>query len=239
MEIVNLPEKIRRLVEDFVKSLEDAYKDELVSVALYGSAATKEFTKYSNVNLLIVLKDTGLENLKRIVKLVNKDKFSLINPVFFTEKYIERSLDVFPIEFLDMKENHLTIYGKDILRDIELSVKNLRFQCEQELKSKLINIKRDYLKTNKYNLKSLLFSSLTSTLHILRNLLRLKGKIPSCLKEDLLKELNQEFQIDTTSFSKILQAKTQNLRLSYKELDNLICDFVSELEKIIEIVDAI
>lgn len=239
MNNLNLPERFKNILSDFIKDLENIYKNDLVSVVLYGSAATAEFTKYSNINLLVVLKDASLGNLKSIIKFVNKSKFSLISPVFFTEKYIKNSLDVFPIEFLDMKENHLTVYGKDILRDINVDTKNLRFQCEQELKSKLINIRRNYLKANSYNLKNLLFSSLTSVLHILRNLLRLKGKIPAYSKENLLKELNQEFQINITSFSRILQAKTQNLRLSYKELDSLICDFVSELEKIIEIVDTL
>ena len=58
----------------------------------------------------------------------------MINPVFFTEDYIIRSTDVFPIEFLDMKENHVTLYGKDLFEAIAVDTKNLRFQCEQEIK---------------------------------------------------------------------------------------------------------
>ncbi|MEW5758652.1 MAG: nucleotidyltransferase domain-containing protein [Candidatus Omnitrophota bacterium] len=233
----NLPQKVKKTIEDFVKNLEDIYKDDLVSVVLYGSAATKEFTKYSNVNLLIVLNDTGLENLSKISKMINKAKFHALNSVFFSESYIHHSADVFPIEFLDMKENNFILYGKDILKDLEIDIKNLRFQCEQELKSKLVNIRRAYLRANKYELKNLLFAYFTSSLYVLRNLLRLKGKNPPYSKKDLLKQLQEEFEITVEPFVKILEAKNQNLRLNYDKVNKLFISFVGELEKISDIID--
>ena len=35
--------------------------------------------------------------------------------------------------------------GRDILKDLKIDLKNLRFQCEQELKGKLLNLRQAYL----------------------------------------------------------------------------------------------
>lgn len=239
MDKLNLPKKYNYLLEDFKNNLERRYANGLVSVILYGSAASGEFVnKHSNINLLVVLNDTSLGNLSKSIDLLNSNKFRLLTPIFFTEDYIGNSTDTFPIEFLDMKENYSVLFGKDVLRDIQIDVRNLRFQCEQELKSKIIQIKNFYLKhNNKADLKILLFKSFTSVLHILRNLVRLKGKDPLYLKMESLSQLAGEFSIDQNCFEKILNAKNKNTNISYKETKELFFNFVDELEKIITAID--
>ena len=239
MEELSLPEKLKNALNEFIIRLKNTYGEELISVVLYGSSASGEFTtRYSNVNLLVILKDTSLDNLNKISTLITRHKFQMIKPLFFSEGYIKRSIDVFPIEFLDMKENHIVLHGKDVLSSLAIDIKNLRFQCEQELKAKLVNIKDAYLRIrNKQELKKLLFSSFTSIIHILRNLVRLKGNSPSYLKEDVLKDISKEFNIDTTNFNKILNAKKKNLILSSEETESLFFALVTDLEKIIDIVD--
>jgi len=239
MERVGLPQKIRKILDDFVQTLRGVYGEEIVSVILYGSLASGEYAdRYSNVNLAVVLTDTSLNNLAKISHAINDKRFRAINPVFFTESYIKRSTDVFPIEFLDMKENHIVLYGRDVLEGLQIEMKNLRFQCEQELKSKLLNIKRHYMSTRgKAALRQLLFRQFTSSLHILRNLIRLKGLTPPYSKQDLLKIVSQEFHIDAGNLNKILEAKNSNLKLSHKEIDELFFAFVAALEEITGKID--
>ncbi len=238
MQELSLPDKLEKSVQDFIQRLKDTYQDGLISVILYGSAASGEFIdKHSNLNLLVVLRSTDLENLKKAASLTNK--FRMINPLFFTEKYINSSTDIFPIEFLDMQENYLILYGRDVLKDINIDIKNLRFQCEQELKSKLINLRQLYLTANKDEpaLRWLLFKSFTSVLHILRNVLRLKGRKPPYKKEDILKEVALEFEFDSKNWNKILAAKNKQIKLRQKDTEGLFVNFVRELEKIVETVD--
>jgi len=238
MQELRLPDKLEKSVQDFIQRLKDTYQDGLISVILYGSAASGEFIdKHSNLNLLVVLKSTDLENIKKAANLTNK--FRMINPLFFTEKYINSSTDIFPIEFLDMQENYLILYGRDVLKDINIDIKNLRFQCEQELKSKLINLRQLYLTENKDEpaLRRLLFKSFTSVLHILRNVLRLKGKKAPYKKEDIIKGLALEFEFDSKNWRKILAAKNKQIKLRHKDTEELFVNFVRELEKIVETVD--
>ena len=241
MKELNLVKKYKEILGSFIQNLKDIYQESLVSIILYGSVASGEFIgTYSNINLLVVLNDTSLSNLNKIYKIINKRKFQIINPLFFTEDYIRSSLDVFPIEFLDMQENYAVLHGKDCLKGLEIDTRNLRFQCEQELRAKLINIKNLYLRNkNKYALRNFLFKSLTSTMHILRNLVRLKGKKPAYLKEDILSEIKEEFNIDVSNFKRTLEVKNRNLKLSYKELKLLLLTLVGDLEKIVNLVDTL
>lgn len=238
MKELNVPEKIKNMIQDFLNRLKALYGEDLISLVLYGSAASGEFVnKYSNLNFLIVLKSTDPEILKKATILVSK--FPQFSPLFFTERYIAESTDVFPIEFLDLKENNILLYGKDVLSGIEIDTRNLRFQCEQELKVKLISLRNAYVKINNDGpaLRAMLFRSATSILHILRNILRLKGRQPVYKKEDILKEVAKEFQIDITLLGNILAAKNNKVKLNDRDTEVLFGAFLRELEKIVEAVD--
>jgi hypothetical protein len=238
MKELNISEKIKNRITDFLQRLKDTYGDELISIVLYGSASSGEYVdKHSNLNFLIVLKNTDCQTLKRASGIV--DKFPLFRCLFMTESYINSSTDIFPIEFLDLKENNHILYGKDVLSGIQIDTKNLRFQCEQELKGKLLNLRNIYLKMgrNKTALRSLLFQSITSILHIARNLLRLKGRSATYKKEGLIKELGAELHIDAKLWEKILAAKNKTIKLNNREIEPLFLDFVKEVEKITDIID--
>lgn len=240
MEELKISGKLRNILQEFILGLKDIYQENLVSLILYGSAASGEFIdNHSNLNLLVVLKDIAPEELKKASCLINKYRFKTISPLFLTEKYIQSSLDIFPIEFLDMQENYLVVQGLDVLKGINVDTRNLRFQCEQELKSKLINLRQLYIRINKDKLalRNLLFKSITSVLHILRNMLRLKGKKPAYNKEDIVKELAAEFSIDASVWAKILSAKNKRIKIGNRDTEDLFVAFVKDLEKIVEIVN--
>lgn len=238
MEELNLPDKFKHILKNFLEGLKSLYQEELISLVLYGSAASGEFVdRHSNLNALVILKNTDLENLKKASCVINK--FRMLNPLFLTENYIASSTDIFPIEFLDIKENYQVLYGKDVLKDINIDTRNLRFQCEQELKAKLIHLRQLYLKIHKDKaaLRNLLFKSFTSVLHILRNVLRLKGKKAPYRKQDILSGLTADFQIDAAIWQNILAAKNRELKLSHKETEDLFVNFSRELEKMVDTVD--
>ena len=233
-----LPKKVKVAVDDFVRALASVYGDGLVSVVLYGSAVRGEFGAYSNINMAVVLDDAGLKNLARASRILHNRRFAILDPVFFSADHIKNSADVFPLEFLDMKEHHTLLYGKDPFRDLTIDIRNLRFQCEQELKSKLLNAKRAYLRM-KYtaDLKNLLFKFFTSAMHILRNVLRLKGKEPAGAMDAVLEQLEREFGMDAATCKLILRAKAGAARLKRKDMERLLFAFTDELEKVAAIVD--
>jgi hypothetical protein len=240
MKELKLNNNLKSALSDFVESLEGICADNLISVILYGSAASGEFIdKHSNLNLLVVLKNAGLENLKPLSGLINKRCFRIINPLIFSEEYIQSSTDVFPIEFLDMKENYTVLVGQDILKDISIDTKNLTYQCEHELKSKLIALRLFFLRNNKDRLALLnfLLQTFTSTLHVLRNIIRLRQKTAHYLKMDILEDIIAEFQTDKDTWETILAVKNKQIKLRAKQIDTVFTNFVRDLEKIVGIID--
>lgn len=236
----NLAPKIKNLLDNFIKQLKGIYENELVSIILYGSAASGEFVdRHSDLNLLIVLEDADLPVLAKASGLLNRRNFKPIRPLFFTEEYIRNSSDVFPIEFFDMKENYCVLWGKDVLEDISIDAKNLRFQCEQELKGKLLNLRQLYLRHNKDKmlLKNILFKSFTSILHILRNVIRIKAKHAPYLKQDIIRDIASEFKINSGIWAQILSGRTKQIRISSVEIDKLFVNFTRDLQKITNAVD--
>lgn len=240
MPELNLSPKIKNLLSEFSRGLEGIYGQELISVILYGSGASGEFVESrSNLNLLVVLKDDSPVHLKMASGLVRKPKFKAIKPLFFSREYINNSLDVFPIEFLDMKENYSVLSGLDILKDISVDTRNLRFQCEQELKLKLIRLRQLFLleSANIPLLRQALFKAFTSVMHILRNVIRLKGRQPPYLKDKILDAVASEFQIDKDCWFKILSAKNNRIKLASREIEALFTGFLKDLKNLAEAVD--
>lgn len=238
MENLKIVDKYKKVLTHFTSALKDIYGDALISLILYGSAASGEFiAKRSNLNVLAVLKTTELNNLSRASQLIRK--FAMVNTLFLTQDYITSSLDVFPIEFLDMQENHIVVFGKDILKDVHINSRNLRFQCEQELKAKLLTLRHNYVKLlhNGLALRRLLFVSFTSVLHIARNVLRIKGVLPPYAKPEIIKELKAQFNIEGDIWEKILAAKNNQLKISRLKTEELFVRFVKEVELLVDIID--
>lgn len=235
----DLPARLASTLEVFSQSLGKSYGADLISVILYGSLSSGEYSAgYSNVNMLIVLATAGLTDLGRAYSVVNQPRFREFKPLFFTEREIIASLDVFPIEFLDIIENHCLIYGRDVLKDLKVDDANLRFQCEHELRSRLIDIRRLYLHANsRQALERALYKSFNSVVHILRNMIRLRGERPPYLKDAILTESEKILGINTTLLREILWAKSKRMNLSVKELDALLYGLSVSVEDIIAMAD--
>lgn len=131
---------------EFAHALEGIYGEELKSVVLYGSAASGDYSKrYSDFNLFCVVADPTAGAIAKANRLVRTwVRQGNPPPYFFGPKHVERSLDVFPMEFLDMQDRHQVLIGHDPLAGVTVDPKNLRHQCESELKGKLIHLKAFY-----------------------------------------------------------------------------------------------
>ena len=66
-------------------------------------------------------------------------------PVYFTVEELSDAADVFPIEFHQMANARIVLYGHDPFEFVKLSNANLRHQTEYELRSKLIQLRRLYI----------------------------------------------------------------------------------------------
>ena len=120
------------------------------------------------------------------LKTLNDLKKVDIIPTVFTKDEIKNAIDVFPVEFLNIKRNHKLLYGEDSLKDIEISKEKLRYQLEFEFRSKLIHLRQSYLKSDGNDIEDMILSAVPTLAPIIGALMYLKD-IKSKYDPDIIK----------------------------------------------------
>jgi predicted nucleotidyltransferase len=227
------------LTEDYLK----VFGRELVALILYGSAAGGSYVKgKSDINLLVVLTPEAVNKLEDSLAMVkNWRKRHVAVPLVMTKAFIESSLDCYPIEFLNMKNNHILIYGENVLEKLNFKPEDLRLQIERELKGKLILLRQGYLETegNARQLKGLISRSFTAFTSIFNALLYLEHESAPKHKRDTIKEVAKLFAVDAGVFLSCADIKEGLDKLSTEEVVSIFKKYMNEIEKICDIVDTL
>ncbi len=159
-------------------------------------------------------------------------------PLFLTEKEIHDSLDVFPLEFLDIKSQHEIIHGKDVFNSLTIRKEHVRHQLEFEFRSKIIKLREAYFETAdvKPGLIKLLDSALATLRPIAKGLLFLKNKdIPTGPKE-LFDEVDKAYHVQFTFYSRIIDSKKRKLKLTKRDMKDIIKEMLEFLDRMSEAV---
>jgi len=213
------------------------------SIHMTGSAITPDFdTKRSDINSIFVLKEMDLKFLEILAPKGKKfRKRKVAAPLIMTPTYIKRSLDVFPIEFLNFRLIHETVYGEDVLAAIEIAHSDLRSQCERELKVKLIGLRQGYLASmgDAKAISEGLVGAITVQMPLFRGIISLFGKTPPIVMDDVLEKLQQVTDINCEVYWNVLNEKRQKGQLSLTELNSLFKEYYSATEKLGKVVDEI
>lgn len=236
-------ETYQKTLDKLVSGLQTAFGDELDSVILYGSAASHEYhAKHSDLNVLVVVKNSTFHKVGRASEIARWwNRTGNPPPLFFTARELAESADVFPIEFSEMKDAHQVLFGRDLLKDIEIDHTHQRLECEHELRGKLLNLRSRYVlvKGDRRESLHLLSQSISSFAVLFRHALHLVGRQASVQKEAIFKLSSEEFQFDAAPFLKILDFRKGELELKDSDVDPLFEKYFEAIGKVIERVDAL
>jgi len=227
------------LTQDYLQ----AFGKDLISLILYGSAAGGSYVKgKSDINVLVVLTPEGINRLEDGFTLVkNWRKRNVAVPLVMTKSFIETSLDSYPIEFLNMKNNSVLIYGENVLESLAFKPEDLRLQIERELKSKILLLREGYLESagSVRPVRQLISKSLTAFVSIFNAMLYLKqARVPRD-KNETIKEMNKVFTIDATVFMLCFEIRQDADKLSGKEVIDVFKKYLIEVEKVCHIIDSL
>jgi len=182
------PEQPELIFPQFTADYRGIFGEELLSIILYGSGAGRHYIPgKSDLNFLVILTDRGMADLEKVMPIAAKwRKSNVATPLFMTKDYICTSLDAYPIEFLDMKLNHVAVYGEDVLAGLEINREYLRLQVERELRGKILLLRKRFLETEgkEKEARRLIGESLPAFLSAFKALLWLMGRdIPEARRE--------------------------------------------------------
>lgn len=239
--MAGLDPRTEGLIESFTREVRGLYGEELLAVILYGSAVGPEWLPgVSDLNLLVVLREVGPTQLAKGFKYVARWRKSRLNLLFLDPEYIESSVDSFPIEFLEMKEQHRLLWGDDLLEALDVPRENLRLQCEQELKGKWLQLRQAYLEHagNPGQLKRLLVASLRTFGVVLSALLRLKGfPVPPREFLEVLAQAETAFGLELAAFHEAYQLKLGLRSFGRAELNGLFARYLTEVRQLAQAAD--
>ena len=231
--------------EAFIDDLKATHRKNLASVILYGSAATGDFIdKHSDYNILVALHKIGPEDLRNAQPCIREwTRMGHLVPVYFTVSELKNAADVFPIEFHQMSAARKVLFGVDVLAGIDIPAGNLRLQTEYELRSKLLQLRRQYIPASASveGLKSLMADSLSSFAALFRAVLVINGLTPPATKPEIVAMTIQHLRIDGVPFEKIFHIRENNAagNLDDTSANQLFGDYMEQIEKVIDAVDAL
>lgn len=228
--------------EDLVEKLKSAAQSEIRSVVLYGSSAAGDrVEKRSDYNILVITERLSVKELKVFSRPAKAwVKAGNPPPLFFTLDQLQKSADVFPIEILDMRESHRILFGEDVLSEVEVHYDNLRLELEHELKSKLIQLRENFVLTGgkTKHVVELMIQSLSSFLVLLRGALRLyQNEVPPH-KLDAMKALSRHIDFDTGVFITVEELKKGQKKPKQVDSESLFERYLRTIESVVDRIDA-
>jgi len=244
MDTINLTElasSIAGKLAPMIREIIGHHEQNIHSIHIVGSAVMPDYNeKLSDINSIVVLHDMDLKFITFLAPLGKKYGGKRISaPLVMTPEYIDKSIEAFPVEFLDFKLLHKTVYGDDTLANVKIEKVPLRIQSEREIKIKLMSLRQGYLSSvgRKELLAAILVRSITGSVALFRAIIYLLGKEPPILRADVVKMFADVTGIEADIFQKLLMLKAKAIKPSEQELRDLFNRYYNALESIEKTID--
>jgi len=238
-----LHERTRRPLQLLVEELEMGLGDDLRSITVIGSSLTPDFQPAtSDINTVVLLEAYDMPALDTVAGLMpSLSRYQVAPPLLMTRFHIERSRDVFGVEFLDFQLTHETILGEDPFRALHFDKRHVRLQCERELKAMLVRLRQGYLSAagRRGMIRDLLISGGKGLAPLLRALLWLRDVDRPRTMDATFRKAAGEFDVDFGAVLTAHQWRQQKPHLTDAEMESVFLAVVDAVEGLTTIVDGL
>jgi hypothetical protein len=234
---------MEKLLTGLTLKLQKAYGERLVSVVLYGSAASGDHhAAFSDINILCVLSEISPRELASGEDIFRwwREKGSP-SPLLLTERELLTSTDCFAIEFHDIQRHHRLLYGKDVISTLAIDDSFYRAQVEHDLRAKLLRVRQKAggMLSNPNLLRRMLLDSVSTFCVLFRHALILRGMDAPTSKRDVIACTRQVFAIDAAPFEKLIDVREGCLKPRDIDPVLLLASYLKEISQVIDAVDQI
>jgi len=231
-----MQEKLQQLVD----RLRQAHPNQLVSVILYGSAATGDHHgEFSDLNTLCVLSQVTPAELaasEPVFKWWRGDGNP--SPLLLSEEEVRTSTDCFHIEFHDLQERREILFGQDVIANLAIDKVFYRAQVEHELRAKLLRLRQKAAGVlgDKPALLRLMIDSVSTFFVLARHALLLSGVAPGFQKRDIAAKLSAA-GVDAAPFNTLLDLREKKEQTGDVQLESLFASYLKQIEALVGYVD--
>ncbi|HWR35421.1 MAG TPA: hypothetical protein VN622_06070 [Clostridia bacterium] len=233
-------EKVQRTIDEFVSMMKTKAGENLLSMIVYGSAATNEYSeKYSDVNILCVLARLDGEDLRNIASAMQWWERHGRAALVLSLDELTRSADVFAIELLDIKEHHRILYGQDVVAGIEVPLTLHRIQVERELRMALIRLRQRFLSGahDRRALVQLLIASSSTFNTLLRHALIALGHTPPQNRHEVADAIQTVLASDMSPLRTVLDVRDGKITERNLDPEKVFGSYLDALSAIVDKVD--
>jgi hypothetical protein len=231
---------VEKPLSQLVDKLQRAYGESLVAVVLYGSAASEErHSKFSDFNVLCVLTAVTPRELSAGEELFHWWRgLGNPSPLLLTEPELSSSAESFPIEFLDIQQQHRLLHGKDLISGLLVGRTYYRAQVEHDLRAKVLRLRQKAAGalSDPPLLRRLLADSVSTFCVLFRHALALHGVEVAARKREIVERAAEHFALDSRPFLQLLDLREE--RCAPRDVDpwSLLAPYLGALGKAIDAV---
>jgi predicted nucleotidyltransferase len=223
--IERLPEEIQKLLHAYVNDVKALFAEQLEGVLLYGSAVRGEFLPgRSNLNLLLLVSSYDQALLKGYSTIHSRwSKEQIVAPMFLTEEELRSSASVFPLECLEIQEQHRVLGGRDPFVGFYIEAHRLAAEVQQGFMAAVLRLRQRYVEGNATEEAALILLplSITSLLPLLRGIQRMQGRVVKFQSEELIKDTEEQLKLDLRGLHDALLLKRGQITPGPKEVPRL------------------
>jgi hypothetical protein len=241
----------------FVEELQEIYAGVLSSVAVTGEAASSTYRPgVTPLQSVVVVQEVTPAVLRAARPSLRRwARRRIPTPLFLDPAYLAGALDTFPLEFLEISEHHVVLYGSsEAFESIRIDRDHLRLQVEEQLRGKMLHLWEAYLECGgrSRDLERLLQEPLPGFEVALRGLLRLResgeeseatrvnarhtsGARPEGVQ--LIDAVAEDLGLELPTFRRLEELRIQGLRVDRADLEGLFEAFLAELRSIVQAID--
>ena len=228
-------------LDELLKRIKDAAGSGLISVILYGSAASGNYDpKLSNLNIFCVLRDSSFNIVKAFAPVAawwvqqKEPPFLLM-----TLEELRSSTDVFTIELMDMQRHYRVLHGEDVLQGLMIPMHFHRVHVEYELREKLVLLRQRMLlaSDNDKKLWDLLLHTVSSFATLFRHAAIALGKDKDIDKRNALQSLASLLSSDLSAVELVLDIRDHKADSKKVDAYDLARRYLAAVEQVTNAVD--
>jgi len=242
--IINLDSlrtEIRDPVQRFGSWLTRDFGKSIKSFCIVGSAVTGDFhPKHSDINSLLVLDAVNIHVLRTLAAYgPDLGARKIHAPYLMTPEYLQRSHDVFGVEFLDFQLNHAMVIGSDPFLDLTFGKESVRLQCERELRSAQIQLWEGYIRGlgDRKSVEPMLTACVKQLLPVMRAMLWLTGQDRPKENSPTLEVAAKQFQFEHKLVETMLVLRKPDQSPDPKALDLVFTQVYNVVDHLCRVVD--
>ena len=242
--MIDLSARDRTTVDDAVARVVEASGSRLITIALYGEAASPDYRAgRSPLSLIVLVRQVDPTILRAIAPVAARLRRRRVpTPLVVDPDYLDRARDVFPLELLEIRDRHRTLTGDpESFAKIEIDAASLRREVEAEIRGKMLHLWEGYLTArSRWRLRAEILHSVPYFLHILRGMTYLRAPThagTSASSASPVRIVEREYALDLPILARLEQEHLDCRRCPLREVESLFAALLDEARALARVAD--